>query len=176
MTGVTTRRISRLRGDRQGDRGDRPIPSSYSGHPLSPPRSHPPTAFPLAVTPVSPVPPWKRAGAKKTGTSLKCGKLGVDPCGPSERAARRASKCVGWCCQRSAAATGSVAIGLDLSQGGERHAEMLGNLGGLHAGQERRSDRIALCGGISRSPRSARPLDRFGSLMPSLSDRELACS
>src|SRR3954454_4200047 len=37
-----------------------------------------------------------------------------------------------------------VAIGSDLSQGGQGHAEMLGNLGGLHAGQERRSDRLAL--------------------------------
>jgi hypothetical protein len=116
----------------------------WACHPWSPARSHPDRQFSLAVTPVSLVSPWKRAGAERTGTSLKCGKLGADPCGPSERAPRRASKCVGWCCQRSAAATGSVAIGLDLSQGGERHAEMLGNLGGLHAGQERRSDRIAL--------------------------------
>src|SRR4051794_16460677 len=63
---------------------------------------------------------------------------------PSERADPRAPGCAGWARQRSARECGSLASGPDLSQGEQGHAEMLGNLGGLHAGQERRSDRLAL--------------------------------
>ena len=141
---------------------------SYSGHPLSPPRSHPPRAFPLAVTPVSPVPPWKRAGAKKTGTSLKCGKLGADPCGPSSGHLGVLQNVLGGAAkdqlpQPAQSRSGSICRKVERGT-----PKCLATWVGFTPA--RSADRIALrfVGGISRSPRSARPLDRFGSLMPVL--------
>src|SRR3954469_14214737 len=57
-----------------------------SGHPWSPPRSHPPAAFPLAVTPVTPVPPCKGAGAKRISNLHIGEEFSTDPCLPWGRA------------------------------------------------------------------------------------------